>query len=297
MRESIDERRTAPAATEAWVAALSGVHFVSWIAKEFAQSGVAREDLEAEGRLGLFDAALRFDASRGVQFLTYAAWWARRRMQTFVARHAAVVRRPGSRPLHRRLLKDVSLDDVVCPGSTHRWRDVLADGGASQPLDTLLVDENVAVVSALADELPPLWKAILVSRYGLDGEPPMTLAAIGEIHGLSRERVRQIEAKCLRRMRRRLEAWGARHQVVDRSPREMTTAAAKSPLTLSVVRHMSRKRSTPSMMPIPSGGTPTMPRISAITGSEPAGTPAVPMPPRTQMPTTSNWRARPSSTP
>src|SRR5258705_469187 len=184
MSESIDERRTAPAATEkAWVAALSGVHFVSWIAKEFHRSGVAREDLEAEGRLGLFDAALRFDASRGVQFLTYAAWWARRRMQTFVARHACVVRRPGSRPFSRRL-----------------------------------------------------------------------------------------------------ETRPARRQEGARSPREITTAAAKSPLTLRVVRHMSRKRSTPRIMPIPSGGTPTMPRMSATTGSEPAGTPAVPMPPRTQIP-------------
>ena len=63
---------------------------------------------------------------------------------------------------------------------------------------------------------------------------------------------------------------------------DTTTAATRSPVTLSVVRHMSRKRSTPRIRPMPSGGTPTMPRIIAITGSEPAGTPAVPMPPRMQ---------------
>ena len=53
----------------------------------------------------------------------------------------------------------------------------------------------------------------------------------------------------------------------------ITCAATRSPMTLSVVRHMSRKRSTPRIRPMPSGGTPTMPRISAITGSEPPGTP------------------------
>jgi RNA polymerase sigma factor (sigma-70 family) len=290
MSESSDEGRTAHATAvdtaAAWDVALTGVSFVSWIAREFQYTGVSREDLEAEGRLGLFDAALRFDAARGVQFLTYASWWARRRRQTFVARHGRVVRRPGSRPVNRRLREDVSLDDVVSAGGTHRWSDVLSDPLAVQPLESLLVEESADVVTTLATELPPLWKAILVRRFGLDGEAPMTLAAIGEVHGLSRERVRQIEAKCLKRMRRRLEVLGAGCQEAGRSPREITTAAAKSPLTLSVVRHMSKNRSTPRIMPMPSGGTPTMPRISAITGSEPAGTPAVPMPPRTQIPTT-----------
>ena len=81
------------------------------------------------------------------------------------------------------------------------------------------------------------------------------------------------------------------------SPRDTTTAAARSPVTLSVVRHMSRKRSTPRMSPIPSGGIPTMPRMSATTGIEPAGTPAVPMPPSTQTSTTSPCSRIPSGTP
>jgi 5-methylcytosine-specific restriction endonuclease McrA len=70
------------------------------------------------------------------------------------------------------------------------------------------------------------------------------------------------------------------------SPRDTTTAATRSPVTLSVVRHMSRKRSTPRISPRPSSGTPTIPRIIATTGIEPAGTPAVPMPPNTQIETT-----------
>jgi len=81
------------------------------------------------------------------------------------------------------------------------------------------------------------------------------------------------------------------------SPRETTTAAARSPVTLSVVRHMSRKRSTPRMIPIPSVGTPTSPRMIAITGSDPPGTPAVPIPARMQIPHTKAWFANDRSTP
>jgi RNA polymerase primary sigma factor len=199
-------RADPPALGDAWTAALSGVSYVSWIAREFRYSGVPREDLEAEGRIGLFDAALRFDATRGVQFITYASWWARRRMQTFVERHARVVRRPSSRRPVGRYREDVSLDDAVHPGAEHQWRDVLADAGAKAPIDSLLAGEEAEHIAALAAELPPLWRTILVRRFGLDGEPPMTLAAIGARCDLSRERIRQIEAKCLRRLRRRLEA-------------------------------------------------------------------------------------------
>jgi RNA polymerase primary sigma factor len=90
----------------------------------------------------------------------------------------------------------------------HHWRDILADTGSPAPIDAVLAGEETALIDALAAELPPVWRMILVHRYGLDGEPPMTLAAIGERCDLSRERVRQIEVKCLRRLRRRLEAIG-----------------------------------------------------------------------------------------
>jgi RNA polymerase sigma factor (sigma-70 family) len=271
---------------EAWVAVQTGLNYVSWLARDFLYTGVPRDDLEAEGRLGLFEAALRFDPTNGARFLTYASWWSRRRMQTFVARHARVVRRPV--PKHRTLRDrdDVSLDEPVSAGSAFRWEDVLVDPMAQQPIDALVGAEDAALIARAAKSLPPQWRAIIVRRFGLDGAPAMTLAAIGETLGLSRERIRQIEAKAMERLRARIEeAWG-RAQAGARSPREMTTAAAKSPLTFNVVRHMSRNRSTPKMMPMPSGGTPTMPRISATTGSEPAGTPAVPMPPSTQIETT-----------
>lgn len=210
MSEATAAHTVDPAAFgDAWAAAQTGVTFVSWLARDFVHSGVPREDLEAEGRLGLFDAALRFDAAHGVQFLTYASWWARRRMQTFVARQARVVRRPESRRSPLRFRDDVSLEDAVGPGAEQRWRDVLADLSATPPLATLLASEDAALVASRVHTLPPLWRAVLVRRFGLDGEPAMTLAAVGAILGLSRERVRQLEAKAMRRLREELElAWG-----------------------------------------------------------------------------------------
>jgi RNA polymerase sigma factor (sigma-70 family) len=194
---------------DAWAAVQSGLHYVSWLAREFLYTGVAREDLEAEGRLGLFEAALRFDLSHGAQFLTYASFWSRRRMQTFVARHARIVRRPASRIGAPRGRDEVSLDQPIGPGSLLLWQDVLVDRDTPRALDALVGAEDAALISSAAHELPPQWRKIIVRRFGLDGRPPMTLAAVGHSLGLSRERVRQIEVKAMERLRGRLEAaWG-----------------------------------------------------------------------------------------
>src|SRR6188768_2457406 len=123
---------------DAWAAVQSGVNYLCWLAREFLYTGVARDDLEAEGRLGLFEAALRFDPNNGAQFLTYGSWWARRRMQTYVARHARVVRRPASKLASTRERDEVSLDEAIGPGSALRWEDLLVDKDAPPALDFLV---------------------------------------------------------------------------------------------------------------------------------------------------------------
>jgi len=193
----------------AWTLACSALAFVSWLARDFAASGVAREDLESEGRLGLLDAALRFDPERGVTFTTYGAWWARRRMQLLVSRQGRVVRRPESRgraagPIPR----DVHLDDLVRPGQTLTWLDAL-EGGGTHPLRALLEAEDGTLAGRAASELPPPFRDIVTARFGLDGQRPRTLAEIGAGLGVSRERVRQLEAKAIARLRERIaRAWG-----------------------------------------------------------------------------------------
>lgn len=211
---------------DAWAAVEGGLHYVSWLARDFLYTGVAREDLEAEGRLGLFEAALRFDLSHGAQFLTYASFWSRRRMQTFVARHARVVRRPGSRNGAGRDRDEVSLDQPVGPGSLLRWHDVLVDRATPRALDALVGAEDAALIAAAALDLPPQWRKIIVRRFGLEGGPPMTLAAVGDTLGLSRERVRQIEVKAMERLRVRLEAAWGRVRTGERASRETIAAVA-----------------------------------------------------------------------
>ena len=190
-----------PQLERAWTLAQTALGFVAWLARDYTHTGLPREDLESEGRLGLMDAALRFDPGHGVQFATYASWWARRRMQNLVHNQSRIVRRPLSRSRGGYEPRDVSLDAPVSARDAQRWSDILADGSAA-PLESILQDEGAALVARATGQLPPLWRTIVVQRYGLDGAPPRTLAAIGGRLGGSRERVRQIESKAIDRMRR-----------------------------------------------------------------------------------------------
>jgi len=226
MSEAIETERIEPMSVDdAWAAVQTGLNYVSWMARDFLYTGVSREDLEAEGRLGLFEAALRFDPSHGAQFLTYASFWSRRRMQAFVARHARVVRRPASRTGSSRDRDDVSLDQPVGTGSTLSWADQLVDQKTPRALDAMVGAEDAALVTLAASELPPQWRRIIVRRFGLDGGPAMTLAAVGESLGLSRERVRQLEQKAMARLRARLEeVWGRTRSRAGSAPYPEVTA-------------------------------------------------------------------------
>jgi len=241
MSEAIEaERIDSMSVDDAWAAVQTGLNFVSWMAREFTYAGVQREDLEAEGRIGLFEAALRFDPSHGAQFLTYASFWSRRRMQAFVARHARVVRRPVPRTGGAPTRDDVSLDQPISPGGALSWADVLVDPVSRRPLDALVDAEDAALIASAAQELPAQWRVVIVRRFGLDGGPAMTLAAVGESLGLSRERVRQIEAKAMARLRARIEdVWG-RTRSRKASTRELSEAAAPRPITIGVSRHVPR---------------------------------------------------------
>ena len=191
---------------DAWELARSGAGYVPWLVREFVHSGLPREDLEAEATLGLFDAALRFDRSHGVRFLTYASWWARRRMQTLVLRQGRIVRRPVSRGGGTpRALRDVSLDDPVGGDGRRLWGDVIEDDTARRPLDAVLETEAQTRLARALDELPDSWRYVVASRYGLDGAAPRTLAWLGARMRISRERVRQLEGKALARLRGTLE--------------------------------------------------------------------------------------------
>ena len=188
-----------------------GLHYVSWLARTSSTPASRAKTSRRRVASGSFEAALRFDTStrRPVPDLrvVLGATAACRRSWR---RHASVVRRPASRiGTPRDSRRGLARPSRSRRGACSAWRDVLVDRDAPRALDAMVGAEDAALITSAALELPPQWRAIIVKRFGLDGGPPMTLAAVGETLGLSRERVRQIEAKAMRAARARLEAaWG-----------------------------------------------------------------------------------------
>lgn len=222
---------------------------VAALARQHHHRGVALEDLEAEGTIGLIEAAARFDASHGAEFGTYAAWWIQKRIRECASRQASMVRLPryqlerirrsrqaerelaaerGRRPtaeeiadrsgmtvteiefLRARFPRQVSLDDPVDARHELRIVDVLADPRSLSPDLGIVLRETLDRMLRMICELPARYREVLSKRYGLDGTEPMTLAELGMALSLSRERVHQIERQALRVLRRQLTAFPPR---------------------------------------------------------------------------------------
>jgi RNA polymerase primary sigma factor len=205
----------------------SNLRFVVRIAREYRNSGSPIEDLISEGNLGLMEAARRFDPARGVRFSSYAAWWIRKFMVAALNRTlsqvsspspdppkaAAVERAAGSpgaapweprsgRPARQRL---VSLEAFTRGDGDRGILEKLAAEG-EDPDVPILQRELADAIRAILPFLPKQERLILTTHYGLDGEPPLTLHAIGRTLGCTRERVRQLKVKALTRARRLLLA-------------------------------------------------------------------------------------------
>ena len=209
------------------------------IAKDYRNLGLSFPDLIQEGNLGLIRAVEKFDHRRGFKFSTYAVWWIRQALVRAIQNHSRTIRLPSH--VHDRLQRSqriraeltgklgrdptpaelapalgtdtdalealdrlsreaISLESNVA-GTEKRLEDFVADAGSEPPDGGIDDDRMRNGVGTLIGTLTRREQLILRLRYGLGGEEEHTLEQIGQSLGLSRERVRQLEARALKKLR------------------------------------------------------------------------------------------------
>jgi RNA polymerase primary sigma factor len=243
----------------------SNLRLVAKIASEYRTLGLPFEDLLNAGNLGLIEAARRFDPSRGTRFISYAIYWIRKAIFDALASQSRVVRLPysyvkklkelrsteallerdfGRAPtkqevaqrldrrvedidqLYRFQSHEVSLDEVCSDDRQSTFADTLVDADWVSPEDDEIAKQLTEGVGEAFLRLNDQERAVIAWRFGLAGEPPLTLQQTGERMDLSRERVRQIESRAKERLRRLMIA---RQRIQAGAKRSYgATAAARS---------------------------------------------------------------------
>jgi len=216
------------------------LRFVISVAKKYQNRGLALTDLIGEGNVGLLTAARKFDPDQGVKFISYAVWWIRQAILAALARHGRTVRVPlnrtadlsriirtaeslrqefGREPTPEEIARAVGLAlDVVQSLAALNTVDVRLDApldpeGDRSMIERFIVDEQSnaeeqAMDQFLSEEiaralrtLPPRDARVLRLYFGLDGGREHTLEEIGGMLGVTRERVRQLRDRALKRLR------------------------------------------------------------------------------------------------
>lgn len=218
----------------------SNLRLVVSIAKNYQHRGMAFIDLIDEGNIGLIEAVERFDCSRGCRFSTYGTWWIRQAIIKSLADKSRIIRIPihmlntirrcyfvarqltqdlGRDPKPEELAKQLgietgrvheimkfseepsSLDTTVDDDSLTKLSDMIEVDGSTDPYEEAFGAALHTTIYRVISTLSLREQKIIVLRYGLGGEGPRTLEETGQLLGITRERVRQIQVKAMIKLR------------------------------------------------------------------------------------------------
>jgi RNA polymerase primary sigma factor len=218
----------------------ANLRFVVSVAKQYKNQGLSLTDLINEGNVGLIKAAIRFDETKGYKFISYAVWWIRQAILQALAEHSRIVRLPlnragalhkigkradqlgqefGRKPTAQEIADELSMSveevnetlrisghhlslDASLKGEDgNKLMDFLEDDLGPSP-DEYLMDESLGTDIAKAlGTLTPREQEVITLYFGVNRDRSCTLEEIGQHLGLTRERVRQIKEKAIRRLR------------------------------------------------------------------------------------------------
>lgn len=213
----------------------SNLRLVNHSVKKFMNNGLALEDLIQEGNMGLIKAAERYDWEKGFKFSTYAVWWIRQSVYRAIANHSRVVRFPvhlhgplvnvnrelqflakfSSLPPSTSLLAErlgytvekinrlLQLTQEVIEWDESDQPIFCEGNGDTEPEKVACQVNRAQVIDTLLSRMDNRLANVLRLRFGFNEEDPLTLEEIGNVHGLTRERVRQLESKALDYLRGR----------------------------------------------------------------------------------------------
>ena len=172
----------------------SNLKFVASVAKPFQGLGLSYSDLIAEGNMGLLKAIERFDYQKGYKTISYSVWWIRQSILEALNERNLI----NGDELPKDFEKNIETDDDSTYITSEPEQNEIVDGDA---MSFIRRKEIASTISTLMESLTKREKTILVDYFGLEGEESITLEEIGKKLNLTKERVRQIKEKALKKMR------------------------------------------------------------------------------------------------